>query len=581
MLSNVVDFYVIIMIILSYPVNSYPASAALDNLQKSSTTEKHRLFIRDVEVGPGLPTLPVELLIRTQEEVPIDILSKRGLTYDDPSSYLDIKNWNPNNAYKERRERWILDHLLEKNFTQMLVLALSYTPSGQPERHLILTGRLTDLALMHEIITDCQKNKDHRQPSDNLRICEKEGNVFQAVSIASIELNSFDEFREGLRSLFAKLLHIPQLRFKPIKTTYDTGDDIDIPLWFSHNDGSESQLTPPDQLKKLTARTYHYESHIVELPHDYVTEVCANPDEQWSQLSCDANIRTDCERRRFDISSVQPKRYDAYTRAEKGKLPMGRIMFLAAPYTTDYLVQAQIFGHEGNRVIASSPIYRCVSVRPRNIYVGLHARFGHSTDNIHGSIGDDNPVYPAAALPSLVMGLDVTVGGILFSRYSRWLPFIRILGTVGFTSIGASIYPCPSRDPDNCQSPTDKFVRRLSTSSSLELRGQMQVDLVRIWRLGFTSIVEYGVGAEYLSSRPNFDGDGWYGIWMVDLGGGIHLVGTMPWRSWASRVSLAVTWQVRSRFGQAVIPRSGLVDAAGVPDGISTTWITVGYEFSP
>lgn len=178
----------------------------------SAQAEKRKIFIHNVKIGAGIQTLEKDLLVRIQEELPLDVLEKRSYIYEDISAYEEFKQWNPGDMFLSRKDRQIARLLYEKKMKGLLSFSLSYAPHGTSDGLMILSGRLYDLDRMTCLVAG--PTGTERSPSVEVlddRPCKDDVNTSQAVTDASVILHGFDDFSSGLRRLFAKLFRIPEI----------------------------------------------------------------------------------------------------------------------------------------------------------------------------------------------------------------------------------------------------------------------------------------------------------------------------------------------------------------------------------
>jgi hypothetical protein len=243
-------------------------------------------------------------------------------------------------------------------------------------------------------------------------------------------------------------------------------------------------------------------------------------------------------------------------------------------------VRAEARAREGDGEVRSPPLYECVRVRHRSISVGITGRFGRSSDTAHASTPPNEATFPTAGLVPLTFGIDVSLP--IFISGLRDIAFsgLWFAPTFGFT-YNSGTYPCPSRDPTNCDIDLSIWPREVhfTTSSALEVRGQLRTDLVRLGPIALRLTADIGIGLEILSSSPSYGRDGAYGLFIS--GALVEIVAHVPGpaQGIGAQVRVGIGWQVRQRFPSANDIQPGFVLAPGVPDVIDTWYGVIGSDF--
>lgn len=545
--------------------------------------EARKLFIREVRVAPSCVSVSHEaLLVLIAQQVPRDVLARRGLQYEDLPSYLDLANWTPE-RFDVRQSTNITRRLHQLDMQYMLWLEFSCLPEASHARYM-LTGRLTDLDAMDRILACPARQAGSRA---GRRVCNVGGQVSDAVSFTSVEVPTFDAFPAALRELLARLLHVPEISLAANHTVFDSSEDVDLPFLLRRNDGTEPGYAGTPAL----ARGYRMRQDVVQLPSELYAEVCHAPALRWDQIACRGgftNARCDAaDRVNYEVRSLIHREVPARA---LGTLPTNelggdRIVFRAPPYEANYLMRAEAIADEQGGEVHSTPIFACFRVRARPWRLGLVSRLGIGLFSVSA---DDS--YPAAALGPPLFGVDAVLGRFLLSSGRGFFPQSTVDVLLGMSRL-SGIYPCPSGDTHDCRVPPSTTSRpigpiRASTSWTAELRVGLRVELFRVWRIAPIFVGELGFGAEYLASDVNaFRNDGWGAVYMTGVGGGLQFTMGRP-NEFSSQMWLGVTWQVRMRLGSRAVwvqlpGNHAWADAAGVADGIQTLWFTLGVAFAP
>ncbi|MCC7534576.1 MAG: hypothetical protein IT379_00100 [Deltaproteobacteria bacterium] len=535
-----------------------------------------KLFIRDISVERAcLATSASAVRAIITEQIPRDVLARRGLEYEDISSYLDVSSWAPE-RFEVRERDSVLRRLQQLDMQYMLVLEVSCMPARGGGQRYILTGRLTDLDAMDRILS-CPA--DQAGEVAGRRVCHVGGEVFDAVRFTHVDFASFDDFIPAVRRLLSRLLQVPELSLATGVRTFDPFASVELPFVVRRNDGTERGYQGP----RARHRTYRLAQDVIELPGDVEDAVCAAPEERWAQLSCSAGFSEGpCDRAdRVPFAVRTLVHREVVPRARREDEGGDRIVLRAPPHATTYLVRGEIRARERGGVVRSTPVFHCIRIRPRPIAFGFSTRVGFPSDTARSDEPDD-PIFPSAGLVAPAFGADVQMPILLFGLRSWLFPSVRAGPVVGFTHMEGS-YPCPSRDPTDCgyEGGTYPQLATLSTAITLEARGQMRAEVIRIGPVGVTLGADLGFGAESLSSDPEHTGDGWHAVFLSGASGGLTLHTVLGPTSLAGIVHLELLWQVRSRLGTANRIEPGFVFAPGVPDTVETWWAVIGVDLSP
>lgn len=553
---------------------------AADNEPSEPTVRK--IHVRDVEVHACIPTSAEALRIRINEQVRPDILKERGLAYEDISAYKEVTKWNPEEFNVQETEN-ALRVLGKLDIKKVLWFSLSCLPTAAsaPPRYL-LAAKLTDVDAVNAILSCPDAQAGVR---NGRRVCHVGGNVFDAVSFASVEIDSFDGFKAAVRTLLSRLLHVPEVGFGSTQAVSDPGEEVSLPFLVRHNDGTESGYNGA----QAERRTYYLAQDVVEIPHDLGDQVCQEPHERWAQISCGAGFNHhDCDRADVISFSARSLIHQRVVAAPPGAREGGdRITFRAASHAQTYLVRAEVIAQERGGEVRSIPIYRCLRVKMRPYYVGFVARLGAPYD-----LGGAGERFPEAGLLAPAVGFDIEFVKHLYGFEGAWLSTIRGALVLGYTSLSGT-YPCPARDFPKCTlgSSIGHFAGKIhfAQSATGELRVSFRPEIVRIWKASARVVADVGFGVESLhtSSGDAFKNDGVYGVLIGGVGGALGFSSILGVSTWAGEASIGMMWQTRTRFSSAVVSRpaterdSNYIDGPGVPDALGATWFFVQSAFTP
>ena len=260
-----------------------------------------------------------------------------------------------------------------------------------------------------------------------------------------------------------------------------------------------------------------------------------------------------------------------------------RIAFRAPSHEAFFLVRAEAIADERGGAVRSNPVFACLRVRSRSMYLGFAGRLG-----IPWSRLNDDPrgrIYPAAGLGAPAVGVELTWVNYLFSSRRSFVPNSYLGVVLGLTLL-SGYYPCPEAAYPHCSgTPTPPPPpHHSSTSWTTELRLQLRSEMFRVGRFAPLFVVDLGLGAEYVNSQVAFRNDGFGALFMSGVGGGLQFTagrtGTV-----SSQIWFTAQWQVRTRLGARAVPvvlegAQAWVDAAGVPDLVEAIWFTLGSSFA-
>lgn len=559
---------------------------ALALLLVCGEAEARKLYVRDVRVSPACLSISRDALMsRVAELMPRDVLNLRGLGYEHLAVYLDVSDCN-DDRFEVRRCANVLNRLRQLDMAFMLRMEVSCLPEGGRARYL-LTGRMTDLDAVDRILA-CPRA--HAGTRDGRRVCNVDGQVFDAVSFTSVEMASFDDFTAAMRTLLARLLHVPELRVGTDTRTFDPSEEVSLPFLVQRNDGTESgyQGTP------APLRRYRMRQDVLELPSDLFDAVCQGPDRHWRQIACGRGFATeDCDpadRVRYEVRRLVHDDVPARALPELPRDEQGgdRIAFRAPAHRAFYVVRAEAVAVEERGEVHSNPVYACLRVRSRGAWFGVASRLGVS----FGSIASGR-TYPTAGFIVPAWGIDATLQYHLASSGISFMPNLYLDANLGFTRVDGA-YPCPTGDPQDCRSSGEvprhaDVLSRTSTSSTFEARARLTGELFRVGRVAPLVFSEFGFGAELVESRAaQFPNDGWGPLAIVGAGGGLSLTLAGTGRL-STRVSLLAHWQMRQRTTDRATPiylrgPAGVetwFNAAGVPDSFHVLWVSLGVSLAP
>lgn len=508
-----------------------------------------KLFIREIALkGSCVSEVSTDSLrALIAQEVPRDLLERRGLAYEDPTPYLDAGTWNAEN-FNARESRHIMQRLRQLDMQLMMWLEVSCVPGRPGEPTFVLTGRLLDLDQMDRILS-CQD----AQVRDQRRICHVSGDVYEAVTFARVELHSFAEFVEKLRTLLARLLHIPEIIFHPSPTTFAPGQKIS--LQFSVRPNNTARGVPSGAAVHALQRRFRYIQRVVRVPDDQRGAVCQDPEQHWKP--CGGDERGAC----LDVVPFQ-------SRAD------GTIISFRAPsHEDDFLVRAEVVTVEEGGEVRSVPVYRCLSVHERTWRLGATVRVGFSLpyDRWGGLLS--GTLLHSQGDPHI--GVDLSLERTVI-RPRSYLPLIGLAAILGGTYIGrnAEVFT-----PDLIDK--WKFNRSYAFGSSwtTEVRGQLYFDVLHWWQGFLRLYVDAGLGFEWINTNGEVGSGGAPspGAHVQVLGGvGLSLgrhFGLAP--SWDLGLTLGIFYQVRGRVSNQQGNLGELLDPLMHP-----LWITLGFDLA-
>ncbi len=543
--------------------------------------EARKIFVREIRVSPGCVAVsPGALLARIAERIPREVLARRGLTYEDLSAYEDIAQWNPE-RFEVRESENVRRRLRSFDMRYMVWLELSCLPADGTARYL-LSGRLTDLDAMDAILACPAAQAGSR---DGRRVCNVNGEVFDAVAFTSVEMRTFDDFVPAFTELLARLLHIPEVRVGTATRVFNPSEEIDVPFFVRRNDGTERGFNGP----AAPVRGYRMRQDLVQIPSDLYDEVCRDPALRWDQIACRggfADGRCDpADRVAFEVRSLIHREVPARAvDPERGSVEGGdRLVTRAPSHEGFYLLRAEAIAVERGGDVRSAPVFACLHVRPRRYSLGFASRLGVAWPAVPSDPRD--PVYPAPTVLPIPLGIDVEIDRYLFSSRRRVLPNHALGWIVGFTRI-AGVYPCDGASED-CAARLPGVVGPLhiSTSLTLETRVQFRSELFRVGSIAPLVVSEIGAGIENLSSHDvPFRNDGWGAVLISGVGVGVQRTAGRS-DGLGTRIWLLAQYQARFRMPDrsvtAVLPAGrAWIDAAGVPDGLHMLWFSLGVAFA-
>jgi hypothetical protein len=544
--------------------------------------EGRKLFLREVRVAPSCVAVSREaLLALIAQQIPRDVLALRGLEYEDLSSYEDLANWSPE-RFEVRQPENIRLRLQQLDVQYMVWLELSCLPAEGRSRYL-LTSRMTDLDAMDTILACPAAQAGTR---DGRRVCHVGGEVFDAVSYSTLELQGFDDFVPSVRVLLARLLHIPEVSIGTPVRTFDPSEEIDVPFLVRRNDGSEAGYSGP----AAVPRTYRMQQDLVQVPPDLHAEVCRAPDERWDQLACAGGFSQGpcdaADRVAFEARTLIHREVPAVAVAAlpQGRTGGDRIVARAPSFEAYFVLRAQAIAVEGAAAVRSSPVYACLRVRARPQHWGFVGRLGVPFSGIPGDPHD--PTRPATAVPAPAVGIDLYLAQHLFSSRSAALPQHALGLVLGLTTLWGK-YPCPDQNRECTGTPlTPLRPHHVSTSWTGEVRAQFRSELFRRWRFAPMVLSVVGLGVEYLTSEAMpFRNDGWGAVFVGGVGLGFAFNAANPTGGSATSW-FGVQWQVRRRLEPRAVSvalegGASWIDSPGVPDLTQVLWFSLGAALAP
>lgn len=477
------------------------------------------------------------------QEMPRDILALRDLAYEDPSPYLEAGSWAAE-RFNVRELPNIKRQLARFDVKLLLWLEISCTPGSDAKQNYVMSGRLIDLEQIDPILT-CSQAKEQEWR----RVCHPSGDVYEAVSFAQVEMDSFAALIPAVRKLLARLLHIPEIEML-LDTTSDVhnlGQPIVLRFAVRRNDGT-------------SRREVQYRQQVVRLPPDPREQICSDPAKYWDLHNCGpGSSMTEC----FAQVPFQVVRMGGEKPSSQG----GSVITLRAPsYNANYLVRAEAIAleepspagseragaasNEGAsrvREIRSAPVYQCFYVRERKYQPGVALRLG---------TGLPNEFSGGATLDPVALGFDIELGFTAVASRSK-MPRIVIAGVLGGTYVGGGACVSNPLMGQNCYA-------RHSRSFSTELRGQLQVGLFRVRSAEVHLFGDFGVALESLSSQEPLPEDGLHALLLGGVGLAVHGHFSVSPR-WVLGATLGLMYQWRYRATQNRSLASQLTESIQFP----------------
>ena len=363
---------------------------------------RQRVFILSVSVHPELKVLPRDLQSRIQQELPRDLLARRNLEFEDISVYADVKQWNPEDFFNSRRKERIDRLLKERSLRMMLVFSLSAVPGAVRDERMLLTGRVYDLDKF-----GCLELGDGTaaSASRNLPLCEAVTTTDKIASEATVDLESYKDLREGLRTLFAKLFHIPQLTISSESTAAVTlfpgqlvvtnfllaPNSIEVEPGFWIQEGERSKwnvLARVDDsplpaavlsgTQMLPRETFMVEATVYQFEDGaLLDQICADPEGVAERLTDFGphGLRYSAYRAR-KLQALAPQA--VIVPRDHGLDGFGSHVFRPSPVHGDYLLRLNLQAKErasGLEPIRSYPKYRCIRMRDPFLALGFGGMF--------------------------------------------------------------------------------------------------------------------------------------------------------------------------------------------------------------
>lgn len=539
--------------------------------QSTTAPAPVKRFIIRIEVPPGFPTLPEQLLTVVEENLPNPILARRGYIYDNRDNYKELRHVQRNEKDQLNDPNVIEEFLRSRDLNFILVLSLSAMPL--PATGLLLTGRLIDVSALQKIVAECVRRHSSR--------CSLDFSSARATSLASGTINNFGELRDQLQALFAKLLQIPALvmdKTAPLKTTYRPWTAIRFGAWIETNAGNESLLGQ----QTIPRREYGYRVTAIRVSGSKAAEFCRSPEQFWPQLISDARQRQKSQRYQPTLDS-EVELHEEKTVKDLPPPVSSKINSLitvaTAPSDANIILRLAAITYEQAPnssknseliEIESSSLYRCFQVRDLRHYIGLTLR---PAGFLHKLSGNDLQSYDRGS--SIAMDISYA------HRFSDGAFIMRPL--YGFV---ASKWTSTCMAKGAQQGPCG-VEQRVSTLSSHELRLRVE-GRPYAWQIGQFGIFEprllfdVGLGMEHVSSEPAHFKDGWHGVGV--LGGGIQ--GTLtfgPHLGGIGKMHLGLEWLARIPFNASQLPDEGVTDATvqrpDQPEATGGLWILWGGDF--
>lgn len=487
---------------------------ALPELQREPP---QRFFIQRIDVGSGILTSPADLLVRVQEELPFEILRWQNLIYYDPTAVESAKDWNPEAMYRSRAPDKIARSLAQLNMKWMIKLSLSLAPGGRDEKRMLLSGRLVNLPRLTCVVTrlngvaqEARESSDRAPASADQATappqetdaeendgthCEADEDLQKrAVRDGSVDLNSFDDLRPSIRSLFARLFELPEIAVRPGNSVEFHTDELPI---VDYDIVSNRRMrNDPDWLSR---QNYQLVSRLYLLTGDNFEEVCSNARRSLQRIFNGDRSAWLGSTRATPIPVGEPR-----FRTIKNGEGLGQIT-IDRPFASTYLLATSLLRIQQQNdyqalTIPAEPAITCIRVREPAARLGFGIKWNVGLPNVGGA------------------GLDFFAASQTEWNRGHFLPALSLGPVLGleYERLGRQSEEAPDWH-----------------QATLSLRTRLIGDIVR-----------FPISWKYLPHTLFFVLDGGFGVAWLALDGAAD-----PYRGWYATATIGGGMGVRHRAG--------------------------------
>lgn len=483
-----------------------------DGQEVQQRTRPQKFFIR-VETPPQFPTAG-EILTIVERNLPVAMLKKRELVYRNPHIVDENHPWNLDELYRLRDSSEIKRRFSQLDVSMILTLSLSLGRQGK----ISVNGQLIDIPAADMIRQQC--------PDGRTVDCPVDFSAFPVRSTVTVQIADFSQFAKSLQSLFAKLLHIPEVAMNsivPLRPLYRPWHHIEFGLRMEPNQPARSPG------RRQPSRV-DYELIALSLPADKDGHFCRAPEQFWDQLLCDADKNNSCSHKyeALKIKRLNPKAISRPEGIAADQAESISVEYNHPPDSTDVVIKviAYSYGSDWNSICTeksntrcqtrteSEPLFLCIKYRDINQYIGSELRVGFFTHN-----ADEREYYSTAGVKfdyTTSIASEIHFGYRTHDQhYQLGVGYKRqtINSTCYEADWGGLLLKCG-------------IMGRAHQLNSLNIfiRAGWELISVNFWssiKLVPTLLIEFGGAAEHFKSSAGYQGDGWDGLFLV--GGGIKL----------------------------------------------------------
>lgn len=522
-------------------------------------TSRERIFILSAEIGPGVLVSERDLLARIRQELPLDFFQKYNIEYEDLFGYLEVQKWNPGKKLDVFQWEFVQQVLSAKQMKWMLTFSLSYAPTGQQDGRLLLSGRLYDLDAMMCLLLEAKAQREKQ--SVQLNNCKNKNQPWEPSKEASVDLKHFNDLRNGLRSLFEKLFHIPAIEYlasenyfhpdEPLRVNFTLSLNSTIFLdewkhtWGPKSDPLDAKQNALDS--KSTLIPFEVQANVIELYNESIKE-CADLGRFSDYLRYSKGNKSNSKTKKSDIVGIQRAWARIYKSDERSKAADGEGYIQITPPLLDanYLLATrfltQVRRSDGTtEIIPSFTQLKCIYVRePLNfvrLEVGINA---YSTD----ILSDQRPNHSRARLPGFGVAIGIERTLMTLTGESVW-PNLRGALLINLSSIDhGDALNCNANDSSSC----DDAQKISSDSVNYFIQGRLSSELYRFrvgrLRIGLPITFGFGIGAANHILRIGEETYKiWSGVTVPSAELGFRLINQRVYE-----VDLSFTWEFYANF---------------------------------